>query len=281
MILRKAKITEWKVRKLEQNKNTEVEENSSNYTSTKYVTPDGVPADIAIFTIISEKQQSQELPDMEVKVLMVKRKKWPYQGCWALPGGFSNPNELLLNTAKRELQEETSIEGLHIEHFGVYSTPGRDPRGWVISSAYMALVNEKYLAKRQAADDAADVQLISLNELLAMKKGNPDGMTEDNEDSLAFDHNYIIRDAFIEIQQKALTTDIAKEFLNETFTISELYQVIKTLVPSFNEEKPNFRRKILQRGVIEAVEATSNEHSKRHAKLFKFTGNVPALSIYS
>lgn len=265
-----------------EDKNLQQEENQHNYTSSKYATPDGVPADIAIFTITSKKSIAQELPKRAIQVLMVKRKKWPYAGCWALPGGFSNPNEVLIDTAKRELQEETSIDGLHIKHLDVYSKPNRDPRGWIISSAYYALVNETYLEKRQAADDAADVQLIPLQVLLYAEKGDENATSEENEGKIAFDHYAIINDAFRAIQNEVLVSDIAKEFLDKEFTLSELYQIIQTVVPDFNEALPNFRRKTLQRGIIEVSEGkTSNKYSKNHAQLYQFTGKIPKLSIYS
>lgn len=264
------------------NHNNENEENSSNYTSSKYITPDGVPADVAIFTITFDDRTPQELPKTDVEVLMVKRKHWPYKGCWALPGGFSNPNETLLEAAKRELREETKIDNLHIEHLDVYSTPGRDPRKWIISSAYYALVNENHLKDRQAADDAEEVKLISLGELLCMLRGEADGDYNENNNTIAFDHDEIILDAYQKIKEKMLSTDIAKEFLPEEFTLTELFNVIKTVVPEFNEKLPNFRRKILQRNIIKEVKGkTSNKYSKRHAQLFTFTGETPIISIYS
>lgn len=259
------------------------EENATNYDPSKYRTPDGVTADVAIFTITSEnKNPGKELPKREIQLLMVKRKKWPYKGCWALPGGFSNPNEVLLETAERELKEETAVEGLFIEHLDVYSKFGRDPRGWIISYAYYALVNEKYLEKRKADDDALEVKLIPLNDIFLMKKGDPNGEIEENEGKIAFDHDIIIQDAFKAIQNKMLITDIAKEFLDEEFTISELYQIIQTVVPEFDEPQSNFRRKILQRNLIEKIEGKySNKYSKNPAQLYRFTGKIPKLSIYN
>lgn len=261
----------------------ELEENEHNYDPSKYRTPDGITSDIVIFTITSEnKNPGVELPKRDVQILMVKRKNWPYKGCWALPGGFSSPDETLLETAKRELKEETGIDELYIEHLDVYSKFGRDPRGWIISSAYYALVNEKYLEKRKASSDALEVKLISLNDILMMEKGNPNGKMEENEGKLAFDHDIIIKDAYKAIQNKMLMTDIAKEFLDEEFTISELYQIIKTIVPNFNEPQTNFRRKILQRKIIEEIEGKySNKYSKNFAQLYRFTGKIPKLSIYS
>lgn len=270
------------------NKHQEVEENESNYTSSKYVTPDGVPSDVVIFTITSEdKNPGTQLPIRDIQVLMVKRKNWPYKGSWALPGGFSNPNEHPMEAAKRELEEETKVTGLKIEHLGPYAGllengQPRDPRGWIISLAYYALVNENKLKNRKAGDDAAKTELVSLNDIFSMKRGNSNGTEEENEGTLAFDHADIIDDAFEEIQGKMLNTDIAKEFLDEEFTLSELYQIVETIVPGFDEPKPNFRRKLLLRGIIEEIEGKeSSKYSRNPAQLFRFTGKLPQLSIYS
>jgi ADP-ribose pyrophosphatase len=262
----------------------DIEENETNYTSSKYVTPDGVPADNVIFTITSEKKSNNTLPKMELKVLLIKRKKWPYAGSWALPGGFSNPYESLLETAKRELFEETNIKNIKVNHLDVYSKPKRDPRGWIISSAYYALINEKYLEHRKASDDAIDEKLFSINEVFEMIKGDENGDYDLNSNTLAFDHLEIIQDAYKEIQREMLQTDIAKEFLPETFTISELFQVVSTVVPILNEIYPkeqigNFKRKVINRGLIEKVDVFTSRNSRRPAALYKFK-EMPILSHY-
>jgi 8-oxo-dGTP diphosphatase len=246
------------------------DENEFNYSSKNYRTPDGIPADIVIFTIASKKRKAnvKALPERTLKVLLIQRKKWPFEGAWALPGGFSKEDETLLETAKRELKQETGIKNVHVEQFGVYSKPNRDPRGWIISSAYFALVNEEKLESRKAADDAADVALVSVEEALHL--------------NLAFDHKQILQDAISYVQKKILMTDIAKEFLPKQFTLGELYQVIQTVVPSFKEEMPNFKRKVLGRNVIQRVEGeVSAAYSQRPAQLYTFTGYLPMLSIYN
>ncbi len=252
-------------------------ENAFNYDAGKYRTPDGAPADIVIFTITSSPRSTKKksLPHRQLEILLIERKGWPFAGQWALPGGFSNEKETLLDCAKRELAEETGVDSVHIEYFNAYSTPDRDPRGWIISHAFVALVNEKYLEKRKAADDAADVRLFSVEEALKME--------------LAFDHRQILLDSLQQIQRQMLTTTIAKEFLPEEFTIGELYQVIQTVVPSFEEK--NFIRKITatrsRQGLIEEVRGhdgelkQSNQYSQRAAQLYRFTDYVPQLSIYS
>ncbi|WP_169087100.1 NUDIX domain-containing protein [Paenibacillus sp. PL91] len=252
-------------------------EHEANYSASHYRTPDGAPSDIVIFTIVSTEKQSAKkaLPTRELQVLLIQRNIWPFEGKWALPGGFTKENETVYDCARRELQEETAVEDVHIEYFNVYSAPGRDPRGWIISHAFLALVNERVLANRAAAVDASDVQLFTVEEALKM--------------DLAFDHKQILTDALQGIRKKMLTTTIAKEFLPEEFTLSELYQVIQTVVPDF--EEPNFIRKLTSTKSRSTIieEATdgdgmakqSKQYSQRAAQLYRFTKEEPRLSIYS
>lgn len=252
-------------------------ENETNYTASKYRTPDGAPSDIVIFTITSTEKNTAKkaLPVRELQVLLIQRKSWPYEGQWALPGGFCKESESMYECARRELREETGVTDVHMEYLNVYSKPGRDPRGWIISHAFCALVQEKRLTARRADDDAADVKLFPVEEALRME--------------LAFDHREILTEALQRIRYQMLTTTIAREFLPEEFTISELYQVIQTVVPDFEEK--NFIRKITstqsRKGIIEEVTdrqgepKLSNRYSQRAAQLYRFTDVTPQLSIYS
>lgn len=110
------------------------------------------------------------------EVLLVRRGNEPYKGCWALPGGFMEMDETIEHCAVRELQEETGIvvsEDM-IRLIGVYSTPGRDPRGRTVTAAYRIDVADSMVAT--AGDDATEVRWWPLEEL----------------PPLAFDHNEII-----------------------------------------------------------------------------------------
>jgi len=93
------------------------------------------------------------------KVLLVKRKNPPFEGNWAIPGGFVDPHEPLEDAARRELWEETGTEPAHLEQLHTFGAPGRDPRGWTISVAYLALLEEQAAqsVQPQAGDDAAEV----------------------------------------------------------------------------------------------------------------------------
>jgi 8-oxo-dGTP diphosphatase len=90
------------------------------------------------------------------RVLLIRRKHPPFVGKWAIPGGFVEMEETLEAAAQRELFEETTLRALKLEQLHTFGDPGRDPRGRVISVAYLALVDPRKL-KPRAADDAAEV----------------------------------------------------------------------------------------------------------------------------
>jgi len=102
----------------------------------------------------------QEYP--RLRVLFIRRARPPFQGAWALPGGFVEPTETVGEAAARELAEETSLTGLLLEQIGCFSRPGRDPRGWVVSVAHLATVSADHQAKARAGDDAAATAWLDL-----------------------------------------------------------------------------------------------------------------------
>ena len=132
---------------VEQNSENEMSEESflKAYKKKEYPKP-SLTADIAVF----------RHTEAGLAVLMVRRGKHPFKGCWALPGGFVGPDEDVVEAARRELEEETGVSGLSVELFGIYGTPGRDPRGWTVSGGFCALIETSQDIK--AGDDAADAQ---------------------------------------------------------------------------------------------------------------------------
>jgi len=123
-----------------------------------------VTADIALVTI-----------EATPRVLLIRRKHDPFAGAWALPGGYVDEMEPLVKAAKRELLEETGLENVELEQLHCFGDPGRDPRGWTITVAFLARVYPDRLNPK-AGDDAAEVAWFSLNEL----------------PTLAFDHAEIL-----------------------------------------------------------------------------------------
>ena len=90
------------------------------------------------------------------RVLLVKRKDDPFAGHWAFPGGFLNENEPIETAARRELKEETGLEVESLEQLQAFGDPGRDPRGWTVTVAFLGRVDARKL-KPVAGDDAAEV----------------------------------------------------------------------------------------------------------------------------
>jgi len=121
----------------------------------------------------------------ELQVLLIRRKNAPYEGYWAIPGGFVEPNEPLGIAALRELREETGATPTHLEQLHTFGDPGRDPRGWTISVAYIALLAPEELAVWQieAGSDASKVGWFALTD--------PPPLAFDHADILARAANYV------------------------------------------------------------------------------------------
>jgi len=102
----------------------------------------------------------------EWQVLLIRRRNPPFAGHWALPGGFVEPNEPLEAAARRELWEETGAEPAHLEQLYTFGDPGRDPRGWTISIAYLAWLGPEEAEHWQleANSDASEVGWFDLRE---------------------------------------------------------------------------------------------------------------------
>lgn len=108
-----------------------------------------VAADMAVFAMMGagseHRQNYRKDPETKLKLLLIKRANYPYKDKWALPGGFCQKGESTIETARRELCEETGIRDAYLRPFDIFSEPERDPRGWIISHAFLTLINgEKY-----------------------------------------------------------------------------------------------------------------------------------------
>ena len=147
------------------------------YDADRYPKP-ALTADILIFRKTGE----------NVHLLMIRRKGHPFLGCLALPGGFAESGETIEQSAARELWEETQLTDQKLKLVGVYSKPGRDPRGWTVSVAFAALVDGDSLTP-VASDDAASVHWILL------QRGEDGTYRLATEEKIAFDHVDIINDA--------------------------------------------------------------------------------------
>lgn len=115
------------------------------------------------------------------QILLIERKKEPFKGYLVLPGGFVNEGERVEDAAKREVKEETSLDIVLLEILGVYSEPGRDPRGYVMSTVFIGEISKvSYKVDAIAQDDAAAIEWLNIEELVNTRFG--------------FDHRRIIID---------------------------------------------------------------------------------------
>jgi 8-oxo-dGTP diphosphatase len=208
--------------------------------------PLGLAADLVILTV----------RDGRLQVLLIRRGIPPYQGRWALPGGFVRPDEDLEATARRELAEETglSAERIHLEQVATYGAPDRDPRGRVVSVAYLALVPD--LPAPVAGSDAASASWVDATDVL------------DDSGRLAFDHHRILADGVERARAKLEYSPLATAFCPPEFTISELRGIYEA-VWGIPLDPRNFHRKVTRTpDFVTPAGTTTTRDGGRPAQLF-------------
>lgn len=136
--------------------NQEEKEYLEQYDITKFDRP-SIAADMAVFTVMGDKgsrdrENYRKLPEKKLKILLIKRGSHPYKNQWALPGGFCRRGEEIRDTARRELFEETRVEDAYLNLAGVFGEEGRDPRGWIISHTFLALLDGEKCSLRAGSD---------------------------------------------------------------------------------------------------------------------------------
>lgn len=192
------------------------------------------------------------LNDTHLDVLLVERKKPPFAGRWALPGGFIDEGETLEHAARRELDEETGLKVRHLAQLGAFDDPRRDPRGRVISIAFMAVV-PRAAQKPQPGSDARRVGWFRAS----------------SPPRLAFDHRRILSTALEQVHERARKEPLAFDLLPKKFTLTQLQRVIEALTDR-QLDKRNFRKKVLALGVLDDLGELEQGVSHRAARLYRF-----------
>ena len=170
----------------------------------------------------------------KLKVLLIERGMEPYKGMWAFPGGFMRINETAEECALRELKEETSLELKFIKQLGTFSAINRDPRERVVTIAFYSLARQSEV---RGGDDAAGARWWSIDEV----------------PQLAFDHDYILRQAMNRIRQDIHFEPVGFGLLEEQFTIADLQRLYENIL-GVHFDRRNFYHKILQTGILQEVE---------------------------
>ncbi len=254
-----------------------------------------VTVDIAVFGVLGEEVDSYRKDEKKsISLLLVNRGEHPFKGKWALPGGFLTENdESVEKCAEREVFSETNVKPRSLFPIGTFSAKGRDPRGWIISNAFVSVVSEDGV-NAKGGDDAAearwfkgnftavedsegktkklyrlsmtsgDTTLCALFEKTGCHFGRDEFKVVDGGD-FAFDHALIIATAFSILRSVAGDFDVLFDFLPERFTLTSLQKVQETILGE-TLLPANFRRKV-EKLVVETDEYTSGA-GHRPAKLF-------------
>ncbi len=208
-----------------------------------------VTADVVVFTIEND----------DLKVLLIQRGRDPFEGEWALPGGFVEIDESPGQAAKRELKEETGVNASFLEQLYTFGRPDRDPRERIITVAYYSLIPFDQLSIA-AGDDARDAKLYSTNELPA----------------LAFDHDSILRIAKHRVKERLSDSFYAFQMLPKAFTMYELRRVYELFLGEVLDKR-NFRKKIIALDQIEETGEKRESVRHRPARLYRVKSANPAL----
>ena len=167
----------------------------------------------------------------DLKVLLVQRGIPPFKGMWAFPGGYLQMDETAEEGARRELLEETGLIPSYIEQFHTFSEVDRDPRGRVITIAYLALLN---ISEVHGGDDAAKADWFSINDV----------------PQLAFDHDMILRVAMKTLRERIHFEPVGFELLPEVFTMPQLQHLYESIL-GVRFDRRNFAAKMLHLDILE------------------------------
>ncbi len=202
-----------------------------------------VATDSAVFTVI----------DNELRILLIKRKHEPFKGLLALPGGFLEEyDESLDDCAARELHEETGVKNIYLKMLHSYGNKKRDPRGRVISIAYLALIRAE--AVRLNTDKLNEgAAWVSFSELREM----------------AFDHRKIVKEALEKLRRELFRSNIAAQLLNEKFTLTEMQKTYE-IITGEPQDKRNFRKWVKHLDILKDVHEKKMEGIHRPAALYEF-----------
>jgi ADP-ribose pyrophosphatase YjhB (NUDIX family) len=202
-----------------------------------------VAVDLVIFTI----------RDGALHALLIERALPPFEGRWALPGGFILRGESLADAALRELGEETGVRNVYLEQLYTFGDPDRDPRGRVVSVAYYALISADR-TPLSAGSDASAARWWPVAD----------------HPPLAFDHREILAYAVERLRNKLEYTTVGFQLLPPKFTLTQLQQVYEAILGRALDKR-NFRRKMDLLGILSPLKEWAREGRSRPAQLFTFS----------
>jgi len=193
-----------------------------------------------------------------LQMLLIERAEPPYAQMWALPGGFVHVEESLEQAAARQLEEETGLQDAYLEQLYTYGEPHRDPRGRVVTVVYFALISSDKPVRTEGTVEVSRAAWFPVDDL----------------PPLAFDHQEIAAYALRRLRYKLEYSAVGFELLPESFTLTQL-QTTYEIVLGEKLDKRNFRRRVLEAGVIEPTPHLRSGEG-RPARLFRYKPDAVA-----
>jgi 8-oxo-dGTP diphosphatase len=213
----------------------------------------GIPAsaavavDVAVFTV----------RDGSLRVLLVQARSGPFAGWWALPGGRVGEEESLDAAAARELPARTAVRDVYLEQLYTFGQPQRDPRGRVVSVAYVGLVADPERVTGTSEGKYAAATWHPVSRL----------------PQLAYDHAAVARLAVARLRAKLQYTNLVYTLLPRTFTLGEL-QALYEAILGRQLDRRNFRRRVLSLGLLRPL-GRMRRGAHRPAALYAFRSRRP------
>ena len=191
----------------------------------------------------------------ELKILLIERNEEPFKDCWALPGYLVGNDEGIGHAAERILYELTGLKNIFMDQFYVFGDVDRHPQGRVVTVAYYALIRINGIKDvKPVTSYAKDAVWYNINNL---------------PETLAFDHKRIFEKGFEKIKQKIGYEPIAFELLPEKFSLTQLQSLYEVILNK-KLDKRNFRKKMLNYGILKELDEKEKGVSYRAAKLYRF-----------
>ncbi len=198
-----------------------------------------------------------------VKVLLIKRDNNPFKGYWSLVGGALYNNEEVIDGAKREIKEKTGIENVDIQMFNVFSKINRSPLLRMIAIGYIGVI------------DFNKVNVLKKT----MKTVDADWVAIDKVGTLAYDHNEILESALEKLKDLICNSNILSSLYPKGFTIPEIQMAYESVLKK-KYDRRNFRKKLINSGLIVDTNKTKKFEGKKPAKIYKFKNKITNKNVF-
>ena len=206
----------------------------------------GVAVDLVVFTVDAG----------ELRAVLIRMKRAPFAGRWALPGGRIGDAETVEDAAVRELRDKTSLVDVYLEQLYTFSRPDRDPDGRCVSVAHMALVPPTVTLRTTDKYDGVG------------------WFRADRPPPLAFDHREILGYAIRRLRGKLAYTNVAYSLLPPTFSLGELQRLYEVILDEKLDPR-NFQRRVRELGMVERTGQMRAGERHRPARLYRFRAHRP------